>query len=273
MVTMGSVWDRTAQVVAGRGAMLAGIALPTILLPTIVRDAFVAYSTQGTASFALVGGMLSIIVLVLAIWGQLAIIAVASDPGTDRGGAFRIATGRLLPAVGVTLVMLVAITITILPAVAMLASAGIDFKAMGAGQAPTAGSVSGALAAGALLYAFVWSLALFWVGAKLTVWQPVLVNERNGLRALSRSWALTNGSTWRIIGVLILFGIVFLVAVLAAQSVTGIVLRLILGPEHIATAVFLAGIVASAVSTALATLAIVFMTRLYDALAEAKPAA
>ena len=266
MVTMGTIWERTSEVVSGRVTMLASIAIPTLFLPMIVRDAFVAYATSDTMSFATIRRLLSIVVLLLTVWGQLAIIAATSDPATDRAGAFRIASNRLLPAIGVSIVMGIVVMLTLIPGAAMLLSAGFDFRAMAAGQTPAPGSVSGGLVAGAMLFALVWTLAAFWIGAKLVVWQPVLVNERNGLRALARSWRLTNGVTWRIIGVMLLFVIVLLVAVSAAQFVTGSILRLVLGAENIVTARYVAGIVASAVSTALIVVAIVFTTRLYDAL-------
>ena len=270
MVAMGSVWDRTMAVVAGRGAMLAGIAAATILLPMIVRDAFVAYATPGAVGVGAIGALLMLLMLVLTIWGQLAIIAAASDPATLRGDAFRIATNRLLPAIGVSLVLGIAFMIALIPAFAMVAGAGLDFKAMATGQSPSMAGVNGGLLAGALLYGLVWTLALLWVGAKLVIWQPVLVNERNGLHSVARSWRLTNGVVWRIIGVMILFAIVLIVAVSAAQFVTGTIFRLILGADNIATAVLLAAIAAAVVSTALTTLAIVFTTQLYAVLAGAR---
>ena len=269
---MGSVWDRASEVLAGRGGMLAGIAVPTLFVPTLVRDAYVTYATPGTPSFALIGGVLSIIVLVITIWGQLAIIAAASDPAADRRAATQVANHRLLPAIGVSIVLGLAAFVTLLPAVALLVAAGIDFSALGDSQKMVA-NVSGGKIALVALYMTIWSIVALFVSARLAVWQPVLVNERNGLRAVGRSWALTRGSTWRIIGVLILFSIVLIVATLAAQSVIGLVFRLILGPENIATSVFLGGIAASAVSAVFIVIAIVFIAQLYAALAGAVPRA
>ena len=97
------------------------------------------------------------------------------------------------------------------------------------------------------------------------MWQAVLVNERIGLRSLKRAWALTKGATWRIVGAILLFGIVLLVATGAAQSVVGIVFRLILGADNIATSTVLASVAGSLVSVPLMVLAIVFTTQLYVA--------
>ena len=74
--------------------------------------------------------------------------------------------------------------------------------------------------------------------------------------------------TWRIIGVLVLFCIVLLVATGAAQSVTGIVFRLVLGADSVATAAFLAGVAGSIVTTVFTALAAVFTAQLYVAIRE-----
>jgi hypothetical protein len=274
MVTMNAVWDRTTEILSGRASMLAGIAVPTLLLPPIVRDAYVAYTGPASAGVAVIGAVLSIIVLLLSLWGQLAIIAACSDPATHRSAAARIATGRLLPAIGVSVVMLMALVVTLLPAFGLLAGAGVDFAGMTRGVRPDMSVMNGGALAGAILYLFAWGIALLFVGARLTCWQPVLVNERNGLRAIVRSWQVTRGATWRIVGVLLLFAIVLLVAAGAAQSVVGLIFRVILGAGNIATALFLGMVAGAVVTTIFSVLATAFITQLYVALAgDRRPAA
>jgi hypothetical protein len=264
MVTMSGVWDRTSEVLAGRTSMLAAIAIPTLFVPTVIRDAYVAYATPGTAGFAAIGGVLSIIVALITIWGQLALIAAASDPTNDKGASFQIARGRILPAIGVSIVIMIAVFLTLLPALVLLGVAGVDFEAIGSGQRASQMPIAnGGALAGAILYMVVWAIAILFVSARLTIWQAVLVNERNGLRAIPRAWALSRGATWRIVGVILLFGIVLLVAAGAAQSVVGIVFRLLLGADNVATSVFLASIAGSLVTTPLLVLAVVFTAQLY----------
>lgn len=272
MVTMGAVWDRTVEVVQGRLAMLAAIAVPTLFVPTIVRDGFVAYSTPGTGGYALIGSLLSLTVLVLTIWGQLALIAASSDPATDRTAAFRIARHRLLAAIGVSIVMLIAVVVCLIPLVVLLGLSGVDFSRMAAGQPMSTTGVSGGLLGAALIYMVVFAVAMLFVGARLSIWQAVIVNEAIGLRAIGRAWRLTRGLTWRIVGVIMLFVIVVSVATLAAQSVIGIIARLVLGAGNIATATWLGAIAAAAVSTPLIVVAVVFTTQLYLAVLAPRPA-
>jgi len=272
MVTMGAVWDRTVEVVQGRMAMLAAIAVPTLFVPTVVRDGFVAYSTPGTGGYALIGSLLSLIVLVLTIWGQLALIAASSDPTTDRTAAFRIASNRLLAAIGVSIVMLVAVVVCMIPLAVLLGLSGVDFSRMAAGQPMSTTGVSGGLLGAALIYMVLFAVAMLFVGARLSIWQAVIVNEAIGLRAIGRAWRLTRGLTWRIVGVIVLFVIVVSVATLAAQSVIGIIARLVLGAGNIATATWLGAIAAAAVSTPLIVVAVVFTTQLYLAVLAPRPA-
>jgi len=240
-----------------------------LFLPTIVRDGYVVYATPGTTFFAVIGALLSLIVTVITLWGQLAIIAASIDPANDRAAATRIATNRLLPVIGVSILLVIAVVLSLIPAIALFAAAGIDFSALAAGSTKPTITNGGAMA-GALLYLFVWGVAVFFVSARLAIWQSVLVEERLGLRSISRAWALTKGLTWRIVGVILLFGIVLVVAAGAAQAVVGIIFRLILGANNIATSTFLASIAGSLVTVPLMVLAIVFTAQLYRACADAR---
>ena len=161
---------------------------------------------------------------------------------------------------------------TLIPAFALFGISGVDFSALARGSRLSLTGANGGALAGAFLYLLVWAIALLFVGARLALWQAVLVNERVGLRSVARSWRLTSGATWRLVGVILLFAIVLLVATGAAQSVVGIVFRLILGAD-IPTALFLGSLAGSAVSTMLAVVAVVFTTHFYLARIDTERAA
>ena len=272
-VKMSDVWDRTTAVLSGRGGMLAGIAALTIFLPGIVRDAYVAYATKGTVTFALVGGALSLLVIVIALWGQLAILAAASDPAVDRAGAQASASARLLPAIGVSLLLTLALVVAMLPIAIAIAGAGIDWAAMANGGTMTTPAINPGRALFLAAYGFILAIAALFVGARLTLVNPVVLHERRGAGAIARSWVLTRGHTWRILGVFVLFLIVLLVAAGAAQAVTGIVFRLILGADALTTVSLLAGIAGSIVSTAFVVIALAFIAQLYAAFVPRQPVA
>lgn len=258
-VRMGTVWDGAVDVAQGRAGILAPIAAGTLFAPSVIQNAFIAYAPTAPALV----GLVSILVALVSLWGQLQIIAVAFDPSTDAARARGQATARLLPSIGVGLVIGLIAVVAALPLVVMLVAAGMRLTPGAITNPALMTPPSPGVAAVAGLYALAFVLAAIALGARLMPSNAVVLNERRGVGAIARSFALTRGLTWRLIGVTILFGIVFLVATLAAQGIVGVVLRLALGPDNIATATFLAAVVGAAVSATLFTLAYVFIARFY----------
>ena len=92
------------------------------------------------------------------------------------------------------------------------------------------------------------SVAGLWISATLVPLFAVVVNERRGIGALRRCYVLTRGAALRLIGVLILYGIVVVVVMAAATSVIGVVARLILGGEAAATVALIVALVSTLVT-------------------------
>lgn len=265
MVKIGDVWDSTTDVLGGRAGLIAPLAIAAFVLPSVLQSVIRLYSgpTPGTAALVALIGLGA---LIASLWGQLSVIAVASNPETTREQAGRVALGRL-PANLLVLVVLAGIGLLLtLPIFAVLGATGFNFAAAanykGAGSMPP-------IAPAALAFLVLYMLALavlgIWVSARLFLVNAVILNERRALGALGRSFALTRGLTLKLIGVALVFGIVFLVALLAAQSVVGLVFRLLLGPANIATSLLMAAIAAAFVTAAFTVVVQVFAARLYAA--------
>jgi hypothetical protein len=265
---MGTIWDRTIEVLNGRTGMIARIAALGLLLPTVVRDGIVAFSPPGNVMASLTGAALAIVALFAMIWAQLAIVAIASDPSVDAASASRQGRARVLPAFGITVLLTIAAVLLAVPPIVVLIQSGFDFAAAANGSSAQMTPPSVGAASFTALYGLAYLLVLLWIGARLVLLNPVILNERLGIGAIRRSIQLTKGMTWRIIGVLVLFGIVLLVATGAAQSVTGILFRIVLGADSITTSAFLAGVAGSIVTTAFTALAAVFTAQLYVATRE-----
>ena len=267
MVRMGTVWDRAAEVLRGRANIMAPIAALAIFLPTVASSAVTAYAgpTPGATPSAQAGALslvVSLVLLVASMWGQLALLAIATDPATTRQDAGRQATRRLLPALGVLLTLMAVAVLLLLPAIVPLVQSGLnmsDPQAVQALPAGTAGFVS--------LYFLVFLVAAIVLGARLLLINPVILNERRGLGAIRRSFQLTRGMTWRIIGVILLFGILLLISMFAVQAVTALILRLILGADALPTITFLSTTAGAVVSTVLTVIAAAFTAQLYVAVA------
>lgn len=264
---MGSVWDRTAEVLNGRGGMLAGIAALTLFAPTVARDG-VAFllgagdpATPPASGPAALVGLVGIVATLVMIYGQFALIAAASDPATGRSDALRIAGRRFLPGIGLLLLFGLVFAVLAIPFAAILVGSGVDLVALRSGSATLPPGSGGLLA----LYTLVFLAIALWLNARFALLLPVIVNERLGMGSFRRAFAVTRGMTWRIIGVLVLFVVLAGVAVLASQMVAGVVFRLILGSEHVALALLLAALVVAAVTAGVTVVYTSFAAQLYVA--------
>lgn len=270
MIRIGTVWDRTTDVLAGRSGILAGIALLLVFLPSVVQAAVRTFGGANVA-IALIAGIVGIAVAVLAVWASLSLTAVASDPAVDRDRALAIGRNRLPAGLAVLVVLMLIALVAVLPGIALLASSGFDFARARAGL-PQLTADTGR-AGGAMLYFLALSLAGIWFSARLVPLFAIVTNERRGLRALSRSFALTRGSTLKLIGVMILYAIVLFVVLLAATSIVGLIFRLALGPESTATVGFVVAVVGAAVTSMFSVLQSTFSAQFYIAAVAARDGA
>ncbi|PAX09436.1 hypothetical protein [Sphingomonas lenta] len=265
MVRINTVWDSAVEAVRGRAGLIAPIATAAIFLPSVAQAAVQAYlapqpGAVAAAGSAAVGSLVTIIALVVTLWGALAITAITSHPSTTSADATRQATARLLPLIGVSLVIGFALTLLGLPLIALLIAAGVDFENMTPGQTP---QISGGLGALAFLYMLVLLGLLLWIFARLLPLVPTVLHERLGVRAIGRAFRMTKGMGLKLVGVVLLYFIVLIVASGAAQLVFGLVARFALGQDGSATAQFVGGIASAVVATILSVLSYAFVARLY----------
>jgi hypothetical protein len=108
-------------------------------------------------------------------------------------------------------------------------------------------------------------------GDGLALVLPVMLEERRGLGALRRSFTLTRGLALRILGVMLLLGLVAAVATLAAKTVFGTVFRLLLGDAGPFSATnILTAIVVGAVAALFTVIGDAFTGKLYLATRDAE---
>ena len=262
MVTMAEVWDRTVAVARARWQALAAIALLLIWLPGVVqRGVQLALAGPASGGGTVAAGPMAAVALVgiattlLALFGALAIVALASDPALAPRDALRVGLRRLPPMLGLTLLLGLVLLLLTVPLV--LVVPGI--AAMQAGSAP---ALSPSASAFVRWYSVALAVLLVWAQARLMLLSPVVVNERQGLASVVRSVRLTAGLTWRLVGVLLLLAIVAGVSVIAVRSVIGVVAALLAGDQP-ATVQFVAVAAASLVAVGWGTLAAIFAAQLY----------
>ena len=267
MAKIGTVWDSALDAVRGRLGTILPFAAGALFLPSVIQTGLQSYLVRpgapATGAVAALG-LVAIPLMLVTLWGALAITAITSHPDTTSGDAGRQATARILPLVGVWLTLGLAASLFVLPLIALLAAAGFDFAAAGSpGYRP---EFSGATALVAVLYMLVVFGLFLWLLARLLPLVPVVLHERLGMGAIGRAFRMTRGMGGRLVGLLILYVVVVGVASLAVTSVLGLLFRLLLGEEDAATAAFLGGVAGAVVSTALAVISYAFVARLYASL-------
>ena len=263
LVTIDDVWDSTTAMLARRRRPFTSVALLAFLLPFAIQGALKAYGGASAGAAALAAAV-SILAAPLVIWGVLTVVALASDAATTRAQAGALARRRIPAALLVALVAVAVALLAILPIFAVLAASGYDFQAAARSEVATPPRP------GALLFLFLYGLVLvglaLWAGARLFLINAVVVLERRGIGAFGRSFALTRGLAWKLVGVNLLFAVVWGVAALAARSVVFSALRLLLGADRVATAAWFGSLADAGVTAAFIVVVGAFAARLYVAM-------
>ena len=273
IATMSTVWDRTAEFLSDNFAALAPIVLLAIFVPLSLFGNLMPLRTTTGQTGAIVIGAVLVLLSLVQIWGSIAITALAFDPAGGRGPAMDAANRRLVPMVGIYLLMLLMIFAATIPVGIALGAGGLNPAAIGSGHMSMQG-----LDGGTVAFAFCYSLLLIgvflWVYTRcFTLIIPIVVMERRGLTVFARSFVLTRTIAWKVFGMLLLYVIVSQVCALAAQTVFGSVLRLLFGDEGpMSLANILTSIVVSGISTVFAVLAVAFTAKLYLAARDAREA-
>lgn len=204
----------------GRFAAMAPIALVFTLVPLAVFMAFFSTSFAGlqqnqgnpAAAMQTILAMLGRFSLVFIIYmlvrtlGVCALcIAASSRQAPSLGEAISEGVRAMLPMIGVYLLLIVGyVVVAIVFAVTIgLSFLGLFTASAAGGQAPGAGSVLGAISVGVIVM-----IAALYIFTKLSMIVPVIVvdQERSPVKAISRSWSLTRGASFKIFLLLLLLG-------------------------------------------------------------------
>jgi hypothetical protein len=261
---MGSVWDRTAEFLTDNLSAIVPIALLAFFVPFSIQGNLAQVNDNAGANLQLILQLVSLAFSVLALWGSLAVSAMALDIADGRT-AGALAGRRLVPALLVSIAVLAIVLLAMAPPVAVLWANGHDLLALARNEAT---DIAPALAWPLALYMIVAVLLLLWIGARLALASTVVVAERKAFGALRRSFALTSGITLKMIGVLLLYALVSGVAALATKMVFGSIFQLIAGPADngLSLSQVLTSVMVATVQTAFTVIAPVFTAKLYLAL-------
>lgn len=243
-----TAWNETADYLKAHFGTLFTIAVALITLPNVALQAFgPGAAAPGAAPEPGLWLLLVPVVLVLGITGSLAISTLALGRASTVGEAIGHGFRRVLPMLGATLILVVALTLLLIPAVL---ATGLEARDLLTPTPATAGKV-------ALLMLLILALLLFF-GVRLLLMTPVGAAEPAGpIAIIARSWALTRGHFWKLLGFLLLMAVAALVVVLVATMTVGLIVAALLGAPAPGTA---AGLVMLLVGGLLNAVFLVVMT-------------
>jgi hypothetical protein len=260
---MGTVWDRTTAFLGDRTPALMPIVLLLLFVPVCVQGIVTPLMETGEGTRTAIGLLVLILTLVM-VWGQLSIVALVVEPGASASAAASTGGRRLLPAIGIGILVGLIFFVIALPLVIAFASSGVHLVAVAPGRWMPEGSMSSGLKLFIGLYALAYVVFLFWLGARFALINSVVVAERRGIGAIKRAFLLTRGLALRIVGVIILFLVVYAVCSMAVTTVLGSLFELLFGGEGAVTlATVLTAIASGVVTTAFTALAAAFLAELY----------
>lgn len=263
MISMGNVWDRTAEFLSEHLGAILPIALLGIFVPAVISANLTELHEGAAAGLKLALGLGTLLLAIFSFWGQLAIIALALDPAESRA-AGNFAMRRLPAALLVFVVLMVIALIATIPLGVIMALGGGDLTA---GSSAAFATMSGGAKAGFAIYMLILVAVCLWLFARMAALFPIVVGERLALAAIPRSWRLTRGVALKIVGVFIVYVVVSAIASSAAQFGIGSIFRLLTGPAPgISIASVLTTVIVAAVSTSFTVLGTAFTAKLFIAL-------
>ncbi|KQM66688.1 MULTISPECIES: hypothetical protein [unclassified Sphingomonas] len=264
MAKIGTIWDRAVDFVRDHLGEVMPVLLVTQFAVPAVSGSLNGLRAEASGGTAAALGLLSALVALVSLWGALYLIAFAAQPDgqEQKRVALSLAKTRFLPMIGISIVMIVILTILAVPGIILAVASGFDFTSVMNGVPPQPAEF--AKLGTALLYFFVLVLVILWASARLLPINAVVAMERRGVGAIRRAFELTRGMTLKLIGVLILYAIVAGVAVSAAQFVVGGILGLLIGNSGaFSPTIIVSSFAVAAVSAALALYQSAFVGKLY----------
>ena len=272
MVNMGNVWDRATEFLSDNLGAVVPVALLTIFVPQSISGAI---KLAGTAVAPGLGQAIVLALLLPILWGQLAITALALRPDAGRGAAQSTATRRFLQFLLALLILFGAIVLLFLPIILALVASGVDLTALTSASPGPKPDISPAMAGFIGLYGLAWLVFAVFVSVRFsTLLVAVIAAEGGVIAALRRSFALSRGIAWKLLGVVLLFGLVVGVASIAVTSVFGALFRFLdptAGPFAIGS--IIVAILGGLVTTAYYVVQSSFMAKVYLAATSAREGA
>jgi hypothetical protein len=254
MTVINQAWDDAVAFIRRESALLIPLALATVFLGDVGGTLAQAHAPGVPPS-----GFAQIAFFAAALWsivGQLSITALVLRPGSSVGEAIGMGVARVGKLLLVALMLAAVFVIALLPVAVGLIGAGFNPEnPQSLSQMPT----------WAAFYVGLLSVVMVWVGARLLLLNPLIVDRNPGaIRAVKAAFAMTRGIAAQIVLVLLIYLIVLGILTGAVRFVVGSLAAVIaaaVGQPFLGVVV--TALASGLMATALGLVAAVFIACLY----------
>ena len=257
-LSINEAWNETAAFVKREAGLLFPIAFLLVALPGAVVRLFAPQAAPGQLPEP--GLWLPFMALsgIVAMIGTIALSYLALRPGASVGEALGVGARRFIFLLGATLLVALAALIVAVPVVVI---AGAIAFSTGASTAGSSGI--------AVLLLVVLGLGAIALWVRLMLMTPVAAVEAGGpIAIIRRSWDLTRGYFWRLLGFVLLVVVAALVVTAVISALAGIVVVLIAGrPDPLTLSAILLGLVGALVQALFSMIFATLIARIYTQLA------
>lgn len=256
-LSISRAWDETLEIFRRDGGLLVSVALALIVLPAIVVGIVAPPEPGATASGA--AQLLRLAAGLIAVVGQLALIRLALGPSTTVGDAISHGARRFPSALGAILILILIMAVIIIPVMGVVAVlAGVDPATMETRPTPQVG-----------LLILIMCLVALVISVRFTLISSVASAEAIGpLAIVKRSWNLTRGHFWRVLGLVALLLIAAVVLLMTAGLLGGLFARIVSSDiQPFSLAALIVSLIAGVAQGAFSVLASVMLARVYAELA------
>lgn len=248
-------WEQTMSCLAADGRLLATVAAALVALPLVVTGVLMPDGFSATDVDRLWSGLLLLVVGLLLLVAQLALVRLALSPSVSVGEALAHSVRRLPSYLLAWVVIGIGFFIVVTVGAAALIASGVQVSDQQIPASPATWAVMIALIA---VYCVIWVRVIAMAA-------PIASAENLGAIALiRRSWDLTAGNFWRLLGFALLFFVGGVIAVWAVAAVTALLVRVLFGaPDPLSVSALILAIVNAVANAAVVTVLTVMLARIY----------
>lgn len=246
-LSIARAWEETVALVRQESGLLLLISFGLIALPAIILQSATPQVQPGETPSPGLWSLLFVPTVILSILGSLTITVLAIGAERNAGEAFSRALRRFLVVLGAALLLGIGVALIALPLVLVMSlliqsEASLTF-----------------------LVGMVVGLAFIFVWVRMMLMTPVAAAESGGpVAVLKRSWSMTRGHVLRLVGFIILVGIVALVIVFAVGAVGGSLIILLAGqPQDGNLSSVLLALLSGVIQAVIGMLLTVMVARIY----------